>query len=214
MIADYERLQEAYDWFNQQLFGNTLPEVVITLRGTRTGYGYHLARNFADRVNPASTIDELAMNATYFDRSDMDVLSTLAHEMTHIEQEAYGHPSQGGYHNKAWVKLMERIGLRPYNTNDPDKIKQTGTAIHHDTISDGPFEQAANALLKTGWTLHTVEHNPHKFNSQGTAEARQQQKKKTKYTCPTCEARVWGKPGLNIECGDCIETFVEEYGND
>jgi len=30
-------------------------------------------------------------------------------------------------------------------------------------------------------------------------------KNKVKYVCPTCGAQVWGKPDLNVLCGDCSE---------
>ncbi len=30
-----------------------------------------------------------------------------------------------------------------------------------------------------------------------------QSRNKTRYNCPGCHASVWGKPGLNILCGDC-----------
>jgi hypothetical protein len=33
---------------------------------------------------------------------------------------------------------------------------------------------------------------------------------KKKYSCKTCNINVWGKPGLNIICGDCHSTFLEE----
>jgi hypothetical protein len=32
-------------------------------------------------------------------------------------------------------------------------------------------------------------------------------KNKIKYTCPGCEANVWGKPDLNVKCGDCDDVF-------
>jgi len=31
---------------------------------------------------------------------------------------------------------------------------------------------------------------------------------KSKYTCPDCQTNVWGKPGLNVICGDCDKAFV------
>ncbi len=31
---------------------------------------------------------------------------------------------------------------------------------------------------------------------------------KSKYTCPDCQTNVWGKPGLNIVCGNCDQSFV------
>jgi hypothetical protein len=46
---------------------------------------------------------------------------------------------------------------------------------------------------------------------EGATKKRQQQtRQKTAYTCPGCEAKVWGKPNLFILCGDCEERFEEE----
>ncbi len=33
---------------------------------------------------------------------------------------------------------------------------------------------------------------------------------KQKYTCPTCMANVWGKPNLNLVCGECNIRFTEK----
>jgi hypothetical protein len=36
---------------------------------------------------------------------------------------------------------------------------------------------------------------------------------KTKFTCPGCGANAWGKPDLNLVCGDCDERMeAEEAG--
>jgi hypothetical protein len=32
--------------------------------------------------------------------------------------------------------------------------------------------------------------------------------RRTKYTCPSCEANAWGKPDLALICGDCKTAFV------
>jgi predicted SprT family Zn-dependent metalloprotease len=198
----YHRLVQAYDWFNQHLFEDRLPPVVLTLRGKQAHYGYFLQGEF-QATEDLLPLDEIALNATHFDRTALEVLSTLAHEMTHLEQLHFGRPSAGGYHNKAWVVLMERIGLRPYNVKDPDKVQQTGTTIHHDIVAGGRFEQAANELLATGWQLNIVETTPTpKPNTRTT------QKRKTKYECE-CGAKVWGRPGLTISCGDCLTDFME-----
>jgi hypothetical protein len=34
-------------------------------------------------------------------------------------------------------------------------------------------------------------------------------KRKTKYECPSCFTRVWGKPGIHLVCGDCEVNFEE-----
>jgi hypothetical protein len=33
---------------------------------------------------------------------------------------------------------------------------------------------------------------------------------RTKYECPGCKARVWGKPKLRLQCLECRETFSEK----
>ena len=32
---------------------------------------------------------------------------------------------------------------------------------------------------------------------------------RSKYTCPECDTNLWGRPGLNIQCGDCQIAFDE-----
>jgi predicted SprT family Zn-dependent metalloprotease len=38
-------------------------------------------------------------------------------------------------------------------------------------------------------------------------------KRKIKYTCPTCHINLWGKPELNVYCGDCDEVLKEVAPN-
>ena len=35
-----------------------------------------------------------------------------------------------------------------------------------------------------------------------------QEKNKIKYTCPSCNMNAWGKPNLNILCGDCSQALL------
>jgi hypothetical protein len=37
---------------------------------------------------------------------------------------------------------------------------------------------------------------------------------KLKYTCPTCAANAWGKPGLLLRCGECDAAMACEPGAD
>jgi predicted SprT family Zn-dependent metalloprotease len=85
-------------------------------------------------------------------RSTQDVLATFVHEMTHLEQTAFGKPTRTGYHNRAWGALMKRVGLYPSSTGEPSG-KETGQRVHHYIIAGGPFSIACAALLKTGLTI-------------------------------------------------------------
>lgn len=58
----YQTLQQAYDWFNEQLFGNALPNCLITLHGkSDRQLGYYSPERFNDRTDKTNA-DELALN--------------------------------------------------------------------------------------------------------------------------------------------------------
>lgn len=38
-------------------------------------------------------------------------------------------------------------------------------------------------------------------------EMPEQKQTRAKFTCPECGVNVWGKPSLNLICGDCDVTF-------
>ncbi len=76
-----------------------------------------------------------------------DVLSTLVHEMTHLEQQHFGSPGRRGYHNKAWGILMRNIGLEPTNTGEPGG-KDVGQQMTHFIIPDGPFDEAVKTVQR------------------------------------------------------------------
>lgn len=197
----YQTLQQAYDWFNEQLFDNALPNCIITLHGkSDKQLGYYSPERFNGRSNKTSA-DELALNpATFAQRTDEQILSTLVHEMAHVWQQHFDAPSRGGYHNKAWGLKMDSIGLTPSNTGAIGG-KRTGQQMDHYVVENGPFHVAVQALFTAGYSLV--------WQSQ-PAPKKQSKKSKVKYTCPVCEKNAWAKPESNLICGDCEETMLSE----
>jgi predicted SprT family Zn-dependent metalloprotease len=196
---NYERLGAAYDWFNGHLFENTLPPCLITFQRTRRARGYFRREALQARRGKRRT-DEIALNpATFPDRSDREVMSTLVHEMVHLWQFHFGRPGRRGYHNRQWAKKMEEIGLRPSSTGRPGGAK-TGESMSHYIISGGRFEIVWAELYRSRFRLEWEAPVP-----QPTDRA------KVKYTCPHCGLNVWGKPGLAgaIICVDGTRPFVE-----
>jgi hypothetical protein len=107
----YSAFIGAYDFFNEFLFENRLPHCVITLRANRSSRGYFAEERFKEGPSD-SVLDEIAMNPkTFKNRSVEDVLSTLVHEMTHLEQCHFGNPGRPGYHNKEWGHAHEACRL-------------------------------------------------------------------------------------------------------
>jgi predicted SprT family Zn-dependent metalloprotease len=187
----YDDFDAAYAFFNKRLFSGRLPACLITVRPHRGAYGYFSPERFGSR-DGTEIHDEIAMNIRHFEkRTACEILSTLVHEMVHLEQAHFGKPSRNGYHNKEWAGLMERVGLVPSDTGAPGG-KRTGQRVTHYVAEDGPF---ARAFAARKFTI------PY-FDRVGESETTRK-KRKVAYTCERCEDKVWGKPEVKPHCGKC-----------
>ena len=196
---NYTELTAAYDHFNAELFDRKLPPCLITMQRKNKALGYFAGGRFGTRDGQEIT-DEIALNPTHFmGRTVKDVLSTLVHEMTHVEQHHFGKPTRPGYHNKQWAGLMRAVGLIPSNTGAPGG-KDVGQQMTHYVEAGGRFERSCRALIDRGFTLPYVE----LWGDQDGKKAKKAASK-TKYTCPECEANAWAKPGTSLICGACYE---------
>jgi predicted SprT family Zn-dependent metalloprotease len=166
---------------------------------TRGFYCPDLWRNGAKE----EAVAELSLNPDVLDRPPRDALSTLVHEMCHHWQFSFGRPSRRGYHNKEWAGKMVEIGLHPSDTGEPGGAT-VGQRMTHYIIDGGPFDRSFSAMppeILLPWTSAA---------SLEATKKKRQARKKTPYTCPVCEAKVWGKPQLSIICGECQEPMEEE----
>jgi predicted SprT family Zn-dependent metalloprotease len=197
----YDGLERAFNFFNDKLFENRLPSVIFTLRASRKAYGYFWAEQFTHRDDGDPT-HEIAMNPATMSRELIDVLGTLVHEMTHLEQQEFGKPGKNGNHNREWGVLMERIGLIPSNTGQPGG-KKTGRQMTHYIDPMGDFLTAASELIDTGFDM------PY-FTRPREAGLKKKDLSKVKHTCPCCDFKAWAKQGANLICGDCNEQLVGE----
>lgn len=198
----YKALDRAFNHFNKTLFDHRLPSVLFTLTRKRNAHGYFWAEQFKHREDGDRT-HEIALNPNTMDRTLEAVLSTLVHEMTHLEQEEYGeHKPKGGNHNKEWVGLMERVGLIPSDTGEPGG-KQTGRKMTHYIDEAGPFAAAMADLVAGGYSL------PY-FTQPKVAAEKKKDLSKVKFTCQCCGSKAWAKIGTRIICGDCDEEMQGE----
>jgi predicted SprT family Zn-dependent metalloprotease len=203
--ASAQALQTAYDFFNKKLFDGKLPPCILLLHRKRNANGYFWAERFADRADKTK-LDEIAINPSEMrGRDDRAVLSTLVHEMCHLEQQHFGKAPKGNYHDKQWGEMMDRVGLTPTSTGKPGG-KRTGAKVTHLIVDGGPFDVACKALLKTGLTLPYMERN---FTKAEKARAKVKRASKTKFVCPDCDQACWGKPTLQVICADCMEPMEE-----
>ena len=149
--GEYRSFQHAYDFFNAELFGGTLPQVLVTLQRHAKAYGYFSPERFVGRVEKEAA-HELALNPDHFARTDELILSTLVHEMVHVWQQVHGKPPRRCYHDRQWAAKMKEVGLQPSDTGEPGG-KETGQTVSHYIIKGGPFAQAFAKLEKAGFQL-------------------------------------------------------------
>ena len=205
----YQMLSSAYKFFNKNLFANQLPDVMIVLnRKSEKNFGYFHAGQFVERQGEkkkkdVKRYDELSLNPDkFFSHPDMELMQTIAHEMTHAWQfHCTKKQPRGGYHDKVWGKKMEDIGLMPSNTGR-EGGKKTGQQMMEYVIEGGLFEKFARKFIQA---------NKIKFGSMPQMTISKNRKKnKVTYICPSCSMKVWGKPNININCGDCDEQMTSE----
>lgn len=210
-IETYTEFDRAYRHFNATLFQDALPPCVITLQRRKKTYGYFAGGSWIDAQGQDVT-DEIALNPDWFlNRDTEDILSTLVHEMCHLQQHHFGKPGRGTYHhNKEWAKLMDAVGLVASETGKPGG-KATGRRISHYIRAGGAFDQSCTALLPTGfiipWLAKTTAHAESEDDPAGIAQ-KQKLASKTKYTCAACGLNAWAKPDARLVCGTCSRALT------
>lgn len=194
----YSCLSDAYIFFNGKLFGDKLPTCLITYQRKKNARGYYSPMRFQAHKQTTVT-DEISLNPATFDgRTETEVLSTLVHEMCHLQQQHFGKPSRGGYHNKQWADMMEAVGLMPSTTGGPDG-KKTGPRVTHYILLDDKFDKACKEFLNT----FVLSLYSDKQSAGRSASAAKKNASKTPYVCLECDLKAWAKPGANLTCGDC-----------
>ena len=200
----YHELQHAYDAFNRGLFGGVLPPCLITLQPGSRSYGFFPEHRWDNETGEMA--DEIALNpAQLAELPVQDVLSALAHDMTHLWQYHFGKPSRAGYHNREWADKMLDIGLQASHTGAPGG-KRTGQRMSHYPVADGAFDQVSRSLLAEGLTFSW------RIPAEPVAAPRQGRRKtasRCKYTCLVCGLNAWAKPNIRLYCGTCeLELLV------
>ncbi|WP_341857978.1 SprT-like domain-containing protein [Sinorhizobium medicae] len=205
----YDRLQLAYEHFNKALFGNELPNALITLQRRKGTFGYFSGDRFNN--NEGRAADEIALNpARFADRPLIDVLGTLVHEMVHLWQHHHGTPGRGRYHNREWADKMKSVGLQPTDTGE-DGGKETGETVSHMIVPGGAFEHAAQKLIAKDFAI-TWKEAPAaplpNLNGNDEAAATQKSGKRLRYACPDCALKAWAKHDARLICGDHMVPMV------
>lgn len=203
--SEYHNLDRAFSHFNSALFSGVLPGALITLHDHPRARGYFRRKAFAHRAATDSFVDEICLcPGTHAGRSDLDILSTLVHEMVHLWQFHFGEPPRRCYHDREWAVKMEEVGLMPSDTGEPGGRK-TGQSMTHYIVVGGPFDVACTDLLATGWALQW-EQPARQIATAGRAKGAGGESPKStrrKFACPHCKLTAQAKLTARLVCGEC-----------
>ena len=109
--AQFEAYQKIFDYFNQALFHDSLPDCM--LRFSRHKKGNHkqfTAEGWEGKAGQKMPEISLSLKSVR-ERPPQEVMGMLVREMVHLWQETYGNPSRKGYYNREWADRMEEVGL-------------------------------------------------------------------------------------------------------
>ena len=209
----YTTLQNVFDYFNEKLFKDSLPQVMLTLNRERNTFGYFIASLWTD-AKGVEQWGEIALNPDYIlkdgDRDDRDVYSTLVHEMCHLWQEYDGSAPRRCYHNKDFAEKMERVGLITSATGEVGG-KRTGQHMTHYIVEGGVFDKAFQEMPQE---LLIPCHTLFRMQGEKKKKIKKATPKSVTYFCPKCGATVKGKEDTNVICGDCMEKMLVKTGRD
>ena len=231
-IHQYDKYQKLYDYYNETLFENEIPNCILVLsRNSSLKCGYFYSNRWRDEKG--KKMHEISLNPNYLaTATDIDICQTLVHEMCHLWQQVFGKPSRAGYHNRQWGEKMIKVGLMPSNTGAPGG-RQTGQQMADYPIKNGAFEEAFKKMPKdllfpfkssneylerinfliataTGDTI-TIDGATIPIAELPPAPSPSKKRNKVKYTCSNCGTNVWGKPDLEIACGKCIKVYLFDF---
>ena len=197
-IEQYYTYQEAYDFFNKNLFGGSLPRCILTFSRKRNASGFFINDQWSN--SQGQHIHEISLSPDSLEQPMDETMSTLVHEMTHLWQYEFGNPGSGNYHNRQWANKMKQLGLMPSSTGRPGG-KEIGSPMSHYILEDGKFARAFK-IMPMEYLIPWNAHMPLQIKPLKRKE-HQTNRNKNKYFCPNCSLNVWGKPNLDIRCEQC-----------
>jgi hypothetical protein len=216
--------QFAYSYFNERLFGNELPDCVITFTRHTGAQGYFCAEAFRDRSGAVA--HEIALNPAFFDKGDAETFATLVHEMVHLKRHLFGRRNrkgglgEPGYHDVVWAEMMEVVGLMPSDTGKPGGRK-TGYHMLDYPIEGGAFDIACRELAISGHTVNWRDArvlaweaafpDSDDADASGSEPARpaarpRRTKTRTRFACPGCRTVAYARAAARFACIDCNNT--------
>ncbi|MDR0325032.1 MAG: SprT-like domain-containing protein [Oscillospiraceae bacterium] len=189
-------LERLFRLLNAEYFADELERPIITVQtsGKKPALGW-CSNDKRWKEGDKAAYYEINLSAEYLTRSDVEIVTTLLHEMVHLYCSEHGIKDtsrSGTYHNEKYKTAAEAHGLTiTYN----DKY-----GWHDSTLKD----PAIIEKLKVNRQAFKV--------ARQTAQPKASGKKSSsrKYTCPACAITVRATKEVSIMCADCMELMTVE----
>ncbi len=197
-IDTVKYLKKLYDYCNEKLFNNELPECVVTVQldSKNKTNGWFTCGKVWKQTDTDEGAHEINITAQQLNRPIRQIAATMIHEMCHYYAQINNMQDtsrSGTYHNKLFKRIAEQHGL---TVQCVQTIGWSHTELTPETD-----------VLITSF----IEHNPETIIYRQPVFKGQMVKTTStrKYECPCCHNSVRATKQVNIECVDCRE-FMRE----
>jgi predicted metal-dependent hydrolase len=87
-LEQYGAFQDAFDFFNRELFDGKLPRVLLNFsRKNRQTNAFFASNQWGKN---GQEVHEISINPNSMDRTDKEICASIVHELCHLQQEAFG----------------------------------------------------------------------------------------------------------------------------
>ena len=193
--------EKAFDHCNAEHFGGLVDRPVITVaQGAKArAYGWVSVKPVWHEIGGEQQAHELNISSEYLNREFSEIVTTLMHEIVHLENIRNGiqDVARGGTrHNKKFADCADAHGMEGYKGEDYSKVGYRARLTEQTKADLLP----ALDFLEKEITLCRDE----------AGEKRKKVSKVLKYACPVCGVSCRATKELSIMCMDCDEPMILE----
>lgn len=195
-------LENAFDAINARFYDSAIKPPVITVAEGTTRSARGWVTVFEVWHQNDNSAYELNVSGDYLNRPAIDVLTTLAHEMVHLENLRLGIQDtarNGIRHNKKFAETAEKHGMIHIKREDFDKVGFSGVQFPEE-LHDEVLALCADVVKEL--TIYR--------DANVKGEKKKAKQTVLKYVCPVCGNSCRATKPIAIMCMDCDEIMNVE----
>ncbi len=192
----WESYQQAFNYFNEQLFDNALPKCILSFAATGKSLGFFRDKRW--KVDEFGDLPEISLNPILLTRQDDLIFQVLVKNMVQLWQQTFGTPpNKEFYYNIEFTEKMADLGL----PCTPDY----GYSINFEVDENGSYSEVKQKAVQQFFPLTTTTVPTHFKAPQ----------KRVLYVCPECSFKAYATAGGKLICNthDCnaeMDREIEE----